>query len=168
MITAILYTSNSGYTKRYAEMLAAKTGLPAYNTANSIPPQTRGKPVIYMGWLMAGTVQGYAKAAKHYDIRALCPVGMAPPEQDQCQEIIKRQKLAIPVFYLQGGFDMKRLHGIYKMMMGLMRKKIQADMDRAAQRSKQQEDMLEMVTQGKSCVDEANLAQIENWLSANQ
>ena len=30
MISAIVYTSNAGHTKHYAEMLAGKTGLPVF------------------------------------------------------------------------------------------------------------------------------------------
>ena len=167
MITAIIYTSNSGYTKQYAEMLSQKTGVPAYNTANSIPPQTRGKPVLYMGWIMAGNIQGYAKAAKLYDIRAVCQVGMAPPSQDQIQEAKKKLGIDVPIFYLQGGFDMNRLHGVYKLMMRLMSKKIIGDMEKLPERTQEQEELYKMATVGLSCVKDENLAPVTAWLESN-
>ena len=60
---AIVYTSNTGYTRQYAKLLGDKTGLPVYfldEAGAKLPPTTS---VLYLGWLMAGKVQGYAKAA---------------------------------------------------------------------------------------------------------
>ena len=164
MVTAILYTSNSGYTKQYAELLAQKTGLPAYSVKGAIPPSLAGADVIYMGWLMAGNVQGYRKVCAKYSVKALCAVGMAPKEQDQTAEIKKRLNLAdTPLFYLQGGFDMTRLHGIYRFMMGVMVKKIKGDVEKLAQRTPDQEAMYQMATVGLNCVSEENLSDVLAW-----
>ena len=35
MIQAIVYTSQTGYTQRYAQLLAEKTGVPAYSTTEA-------------------------------------------------------------------------------------------------------------------------------------
>ena len=164
MITAILYASNTGYTKQYAEMLAKATGLPAYNIDNSIPPATRGQDVIFMSWLMAGGVQGYKKICKRYNIKALCAVGMAPAKQDQTADIRKKYALAdLPVFYMQGGFDMKKLTGIYKIMMKVMCKKILGDLAKVEERTPEQEALYKMATEGMSCVSEKNLQPVLDW-----
>lgn len=168
MPEAILYTSNSGFTKQYAELLSGMTGLPAYNMANSIPPALRGKPVVYMGWLMAGGIQGYPKAAKKYDVRAVCAVGMAPSDMDQTAELKKRYRLAeTPLFYMQGGFDMKRMRGLYKIMMGVMSKKILNDLPKEEERTQAQQDMYRMCTEGANMVSAAQLDGIAAWCGAN-
>lgn len=59
--SAILYNSNTGFTERYAKMLGEKTGLPVFSAEN---PPKKGTAVIYMGWLMAGSVFGYKKPQK--------------------------------------------------------------------------------------------------------
>lgn len=61
MISAIVYTSNSGYTAEYARMLGELTGLPVYDLHRVSDPQPQ-REVIFLGWLMAGNVKGYAKA----------------------------------------------------------------------------------------------------------
>ena len=61
---AIIYTSNTGSTERYARLLAEQTGLPAYSLAEA-------KEAV-----PAGSVKGYGAAAKRYRVRALCGVGM--------------------------------------------------------------------------------------------
>ena len=73
---AIVYTSNTGYTRQYATLLGEKTGLPVYSLEEAASRLPCGNCVIYLGWLMAGKVQGYAKAAKRYQIAAVCGVGM--------------------------------------------------------------------------------------------
>lgn len=164
MFTAIIYASNTGYTKQYADMLSKATGLPAYNLANSIPPATRGTDVIFMGWLMAGGVQGYKKANKLFRVRAICAVGMSPAEPDQTAGIRARYHCDdLPIFYLQGGFDINKLTGIYKFMMKVMCKKILGDLPKEGERTPEQEALYRMATVGSSCVSEANLTPVIEW-----
>lgn len=159
MISAILYATNTGFTKQYAEMLAQETGLPAYNIRNSIPPSLNGQAVIFMGWLMAGGVQGFQKVRSKYDVKALCAVGMSPRDPDQTGGIKEKYGLTeVPVFYLMGGFQMDKLHGVYKLMMGLMAKKIKADMEKLESRTPEQEQLYKMATVGLNCVSRENLA----------
>ena len=71
---SIVYTSNTGYTAEYARLLGEKTGLPVYSLAEAEQKLAAGNRVIYLGWLMAGKVQGYKKAAKRYKVQAVCGV----------------------------------------------------------------------------------------------
>lgn len=63
-MNAIIYTTNTGSTEHYAKLLAQKTGLPAYSLAEAKKRVFAGAEVIYLGWIMAGSVKGYAEAAK--------------------------------------------------------------------------------------------------------
>ena len=170
MISAIVYTSNTGYTRQYAELLAAKTGLPAYNLKNSIPPAARGKEIIYMGWIMAGGVQGYQAAAKRFRIRAVCQVGMGPSDGKQNADAAKRYALGsgTPLFYLRGGFDLSKLHGVYKFMMRAMCKKIIGDLKAKPALTPEEQELLKMATEGSSCVSEENLAGVLEWYRSLQ
>ena len=73
---AIIYTTNTGSTERYAKLLSHETGLPAYSLAEAKKTVFAGAEVIYLGWIMAGVVKHYAAAAKRYQVRAVCGVGM--------------------------------------------------------------------------------------------
>lgn len=59
-MNAIIYTTNTGSTERYARLLA----LPAYSLAEAKKQVFARAEVIYLGWIMAGSVKGYAEAAK--------------------------------------------------------------------------------------------------------
>ena len=73
----IVYTSNTGFTRRYAEMLGKAAGLPVYDLAQS--PQ--GGSALYLGWLRAGKIHGLARARKRHLVTGCCAVGLTdrPP-----------------------------------------------------------------------------------------
>ena len=60
---AIIYTTNTGSTGQYAKLLAQETGLPAYSLAEAKKRVFAGAEVVYLGWIMAGSVKGCAGAA---------------------------------------------------------------------------------------------------------
>ena len=80
-----------------------------------------GAEIIYMGWIMAGKIKGYPEAARKYNIKAVCGVGMGQTGT-QLTEVRAKNKIPqrIPLFTLQGTFDIRKLHGVYKMMMNVM------------------------------------------------
>ena len=122
MTSAIVYTSNTGYTAEYARLLAQETSLPVYSFAQAKEKLAAGSEILYLGWLMASKIQGYKKAAELYQICALCGVGMGGTGT-QLEEVRKANALpdTLQLFTLQGGFDMNRLHGVYKLMMKIMK-----------------------------------------------
>lgn len=77
--------------------------------------------MIYLGWIMAGSVRSYAAAAKRYRVRAVCGVGMGQAGT-QTDSVRKKASVpaTIPLFTLQGSLHVKQLHGIYRPMMALM------------------------------------------------
>ena len=69
MISAIVYTSNSGYTAEYARLLGQATGLPVNDLRQVHTPQP-DEEVIFLGWLMAAP---WPLSADHG--------GQVPPDQ---------------------------------------------------------------------------------------
>lgn len=114
-VSAVVYTSNTGYTEQYARMLGARTGLPVY----ALPEAPRGEEILYLGWMMAGTVVGLGKAKRRCKVRACCAVGMGGAEQGPA---LQKKHPAFPVFCLRGGYDHRRLTGICKKMMETLAK----------------------------------------------
>ena len=112
-MNAMIYTTNTGSTEHYAKLLAQKTGLPVYSLAEAKKRVFAGAEVIYLGWIMAGSVKGYANVAKRYQVRAVCGVGMGQTGT-QTDSVRKNSAIPanIPLFTLQGNFNVKKLHGI--------------------------------------------------------
>lgn len=104
MISAIVYTSNSGYTAEYAHLLGRATGLPVNDLRQVHTPQP-DEEVIFLGWLMADRVMGWPKANAFFKVRAVCQVGMGPASA--AAAAARKEKLGLAdgcaVFALQGG-----------------------------------------------------------------
>ncbi len=62
-MNAIIYTTETGSTERYAKLLAHETGLPVCSLAEAKKKVPAGAGIIYLGWIMAGNIKGYAGAA---------------------------------------------------------------------------------------------------------
>ncbi len=161
-IKVIVYTSNTGYTARYATLLAEKTGLPALPLAQANKTLPQGTPVIYMGWLMAGSVKDYRKAAKHFAVKAVCGVGLGDSgAQDDAARKACKLPADVPVFTLQGGMDIEKLQGPYKFAIRMLTKGMAAKKNRTSG----EDQMLSLLQKGGDYVDAKHLAPVLNWLN---
>lgn len=168
-MNAIIYTTNTGSTERYARLLAQKTGLPAYSLAEAKKQVFAGAEVIYLGWIMAGSVKGYAEAAKRYRVRAVCGVGMGQTGT-QTDSVRKKSAVpaAIPLFTLQGNFDVKKLRGVYRLMMEIMVKTAGKGLAENKDRTPEEDDMLNTMLHGGERVRIENLSAVLDWYNAQQ
>ena len=159
---AIVYTSNTGSTARYAKLLGRETGLPVYASETRNLPA--GAEIIYLGWIMAGEIKGYKKAARQYTVQAVCGVGMGQTGT-QVMEVRKKNAIpdSIPLFTLQGNFRMDRLHCVYKLMMGVMVKTAGKVLAGKTNRTVEEDDMLDMMLHGGDRVRPENLSDVLNW-----
>lgn len=163
-IEAIVYTSNTGYTRQYAQLLAQETSLPLYALADAQKALPAGSTVVYLGWLMAGKVQGYAQASGQFSVQALCGVGMGATGS-QLEDVRKANTIpeTLPVFTLQGGFDRSRLKGVYKLMMSVIANTMAKKLAQKPDRTPDEDDMLDLFQKGGSRVRVENLAGVLSW-----
>lgn len=161
---AIVYTSNTGSAESYAQLLSQNTGLPAYPADEAKKKLAKGTEIIYLGWIMASTVKGYKNAAKRYNIRAVCGVGMCK-SGTQIEQV--REKSEIPadtvLFTMQGNFNVNKLSGIYKMMMNMMSKALEKELSEKSDRTAEEENMLDMMRNGGERVSAENLCDVLDW-----
>lgn len=132
----IIYGSQYGTTKKYAEELSKRTGLQAipFEEINNINDY---ETIIYLGVLYAGGVLGLAKTFKklnNIDNKKfiVVTVGLADSTNEEnttnikngikrqiTKDILDRTK----IFHLRGGIDYSRLNFTHKTMMSLLYKK---------------------------------------------
>lgn len=165
----IVYTSNTGSTARYAQLLAQATGLSACSAEEAkkkLPAQTE---IIYLGWIMAGNVVGYQDAAKKYRIRAVCAVGMGKTGA-QTEGVREKNAIpaGIPLFTLQGNFDVKKLRGVYRFMMSLMVKTAGKALAEKTDRTPEEDDMLDLMRSGGERVSMDNLKAVLDWYGTRE
>ena len=160
----IVYSSNTGHTKQYAELLQEATGYPTF-ALDELPAYVRGDDAIYLGWLMAGRVTGLSKAQSRLNVRCVVANGMTPESEEQAESVHKQNGLpeGVPLFYVQGGYDFKKLKGIYKMMMKLKGKEILSRYDGKTDEEKKADPVYKMITEGYSVVSAERLAPVVEW-----
>ena len=167
VIQAVVYTSNTGSTEQYARLLGQETGLPVCSLEKAKKALNAGAQILYLGWVMAGGIQGYADAAKRYRIPMVCAVGMEPAGKEQ--EL--REKNGIPgdvaVYSLQGGYLPDRLHGIQKLMMRMITGGTAKTLAAKANRTPEEDDLLALMSRGGSRVSLENLAAPIQWCREN-
>lgn len=168
MIQAIVYTSNAGTTERYAKLLGHEAELPVYSLEEAKKTLKSGTEIIYLGWIMAGSIQGYKDAVRRYKIPMVCAVGMEPAGKEQGEV---REKNSIPsdveLFTLQGGYLPHRLHGVQKLMMLLITSTAGKALAEKMDRTPEEDDLLELMEHGGSRVSLENLKMPIQWCQQN-
>ena len=131
MKTLILYGSQYGTTKRYADELSRLTGLPAVSYEKA-PDLAGCEQIVYLGGLYAGGVKGLKQAVKKFPAGVrliLVTVGLADVQDKQNIENIRRSvRGQLPagllqntvLFHLRGGIDYGRLSLPHRAMMTLL------------------------------------------------
>lgn len=166
---AIVYTSNAGSTARYAELLAQATGLPVYSAGEAKKELPSGSDIIYMGWLMASGIKGYQASAKRYNVCAVCGVGMG--ETGTQTDVVRNRNTIpseIPLFTLQGNFNIEKLHGVYKVMMRIMVKAAGKDLSEKTDRTPEEDNLLDMMLHGGEHVSMDNLKAVLEWYDSQK
>ena len=130
-MATIIYCSNSGSAKKYAELLSEKTNLPCVDI-KKMSSVSADEEIIFITWIMAGALQGIKEIREKFtDIKAICGVGMMKGEK-YTEETKEKNAVTEPYFFLTGDFDISKLTGMYKMMMGMMLKMIKGKVRKAA------------------------------------
>lgn len=131
MKTLILYGSQYGTTKRYADELSRLTGLPAVSYEKA-PDLAGCEQIVYLGGLYAGGVKGLKQAVKKFPAGVrliLVTVGLADVQDEQNIENIRRSvRRQLPaevlqnaaLFHLRGGIDYGKLSLPHRTMMTLL------------------------------------------------
>jgi len=158
----IVYESKTGFTKRYADMLAEKTGLKAYRT-NEIPEDVKDEEMIFLGWMKAGRIQGLNKVRKNR-LAAVCATGTARNVEPSEEAVIERNRInGIPFFYFRGGcLPLRELKGMDRFMLSIFLKMLKSSREKDEQR----EEYISIIENGFDGVREENLEPVLKWLES--
>lgn len=158
----IVYASKTGFTKRYADMLAAKTGFKY--PVKGISKVDREEEIIFLGWMKVGKVQGLKKLRK-YNVKAVCGSGTGRTAEPSTETVIARNMLADKeFFYLRGGcYPLNELKGLDKIMLSMFVKILKSRGDKG---DKTQESIA-IIENGFDGVEEKNLEPVYKWLAEN-
>lgn len=161
---AIVYTSNTGHAKGFAHLLSKEIGIPCYSLEDAKVNLNRGVDIIYIGWIMAGQVKNLSKAIKLFNVKMVCAVGMGINDN---QLSFIREKYAFqtdfPLFYLQGGFEYDKLHGLYKLFISVIKKSMEKQIEKR-EFTDEGNELLDLVLNGRSFVCKEKLTSVIEYI----
>ena len=159
---AVVYTSNTGTTKEYAEIIGRRCGLPVMSLEEALVNLERNDGIIYLGWILSGQIQGFERADKWFDISAVCAVGCGATGSQRVQ-IQEANKVECRLFTLQGGLFLDRLKGMNRLMMKIFSKSVIRGYKAQKNLTADEEALLELFRNGGSRVSEDNLTSFYEW-----
>jgi menaquinone-dependent protoporphyrinogen IX oxidase len=164
MKAVVVYTSKSGFVKRYAEMIGRALSADVLE-ASGVTADTLAKydTVIYGGGLYVGGINGLKLITGNMEKLSgkkliVFASGATPVREETIEELrdrnfTKEQQQAIRFFYLRGGFDYAKLKPVDKILMTLMKWKIRSRKDKSAD----ERGMLAAYSQPADFVKEKNM-----------
>lgn len=152
--------SKTGFTARYAEMLAKETGYSLVPLKNAKKSISANDEVIFLGWIFAGMIQGLKKARALFNITTIAGVGMSPYSKQYFSDLQKNNEIGdIPFFFLRGGVTISKLNFIQKGMLKMVatmteKEALVADTEEQKQQGL---DMVKVLREGGDFYDEKSI-----------
>ena len=131
MKTLIIYTSQTGFTKKYSEWLADEMEADIYEL-KEVQKKKDGffadyEAIVYAGWCMAGSivkVKWFLNKAENWKDKRLAVVcvGGSPNDNPDIEVTLKNtlndeQRKYIQAFYCQGGFSYEKMNTASRLAM---------------------------------------------------
>ena len=148
MKTIVAYKSKSGYTKRYAQWIARELGCDIKENPE-LSDIIGYDTIIYGGGMYTGGFNGVKLITKNLDKLsgkkiALFAVGSNPGREKEMKVFWDRvltaqQQKTIGYFYLRGGFDFDKLNAKDKVLMKMLKVRLQ----RIKERTEDEQGMLD-------------------------
>ena len=155
---AVIYSTLNGTSEKYAKMLGRRIYLPVYPLGKSKTYLERKDEIVYVGWVRNGKIVGLNKVRRLYKVRAVCAVGMEVFSQQKIVDLTRKNKVDVPLYYIQGGLYMNRLKGLNRMRIkGRVEKEI-LRLESVVEKTQSDMLLLQMYKNGADFVNEVNLA----------
>ena len=171
MKTIVIYNSQTGFTKRYAEWIAEATGADCLELSIAKKKDlTAYEAIIYGGWAHAGSISkiGWFKGNidKWADKKLIvfC-VGGGPIDNPEIETALKQnfnesEQKRVNTFYCPGGFNYEKMSIPSKLMMKMFVKTLKAKKDK----TEEEQAMIKMITSSYDISDKKYIEPILQYL----
>lgn len=141
MKTIVIYNSQTGFTKRYAEWIAEATGADCLELSDAKKKDLAAyEAIIFGGWACAGTINKISWFKANIDrwadkkLIAFC-VGASPIENPEIEIALKQnfnesEQKKVKTFYCPGGINYEKMSAPSKQMMKMFVKMMKAKKDK--------------------------------------
>lgn len=149
----VIYNSQTGFTKRYAEWIAEATGADCLELSVAKKERMAAyEAIIFGGWARAGSISGISWFKGNIDkwadkkLIAFC-VGASPIDNPEIEPALKQnfkesELEKVSVFYCPGGFNYEKMSASSKLMMKIFIKALKAKKDK----TESEKEMIKMIS----------------------
>lgn len=163
MKAIVIYTSQTGFTRRYAEEIARRLECEVRTSTGLIDPHLEAyDTVIYGGWLRGGAVMDLVKLRRRFEGKRLIvfTVGSTVYSEGLVERLrVQNGVEDIPFFYLRGGLQLEKLSFVYRQMLKSVQKAL-------AKKKDAQPEEIEMARMLGASFDAVDLSLVEPILAA--
>ena len=171
MKTAVIYTSQTGFTKQYAEWISEEVQGDCMTVAEAEKKDLSGyDAIVFGGWCFAGSIKKLdwfkKKAVQWADKKKVVyAVGASPLENPELQEGLRKnftdeEWAQISVFYCPGGLCYEKMSGVSRVMMKMFVRML------AKNKSEKEQAMAKMLSKSYDISDRKYIAPIVECLKA--
>lgn len=173
MNAIVIYNSQTGFTKQYAEWIAEATGADCLAlSAAKRKDLTAYRTVIFGGWACAGRISKISWFRRNIDnwadkkLIAFC-VGGSPIHSPGTEEALKQNFSAaewkkVKTFYCPGGFNYEKMSAPSKLMMSVFIKMLKAKKDK----TEAEQVMIKMISSSYDISDRKYIEPILKYLES--
>lgn len=141
MKTAVIYTSQTGFTKRYAQWIAEAAGADCFELSDARKKELSAyEAIVFGGWACAGSISKLSWFTSNMDkwtdkkLIVFC-VGGSPADTPDIETAVKKnfteaELKRVDVFYCPGGFNYEKMSLPSKLMMKMFFKALKAKKDK--------------------------------------
>lgn len=171
MKTIVIYTSQTGFTKRYAEWIAEAMGADCFELSVAKKKDLATyEAIIFGGWACAGSISKISWFKQNMDkwadkkLIAFC-VGGSPIDNPEIDIALKRnfnesEQKKVKTFYCPGGFNYEKMSTPSKLMMKMFVKTLKAKKDK----TEAEEIMVKMISSSYDISDKKYIEPILQYL----
>ena len=153
MKTIVIYNSQTGFTKRYAEWIAEEAGADCLELSDAKKKDLAAyEAIIFGGWACAGSISKLSWFKSNIDkwadkkLIAFC-VGASPIENPEIEPALKQnftesELKKVSIFYCPGGFNYEKMSAPSKLAMKMFIKALKAKKDK----TEKEQEMIKMIS----------------------
>lgn len=171
MRTVIIYNSQTGFTKRYAEWIAEETGADCLELSIAKKKDLSiYETIIFGGWACAGGISKIGWFKRNIDkwgdkkLIAFC-VGGSPIDNPEIETALEQnfnesERRKVKLFYCPGGFNYEKMSAPSKIMMKMFVKTLKAKKDK----TEEDQIMVKMISSSYDISDKKYIEPILQYL----
>lgn len=171
MKAIVIYNSQTGFTKRYAQWIAEATGADCFELSEAKKKNmSTYEAIIFGGWACAGGISKLSWFKSNIDkwadkkLIAFC-VGGSPFDSPEIEPALKQnfkesELKKVSVFYCPGGFRYEKMSAPSKLMMKMFIKTLKAKKNK----TEADEEMIKMISSSYDISDKKYIQPILNCL----